>query len=34
MGYVAAGYAVTLVSLGAYAGWVVWRGRRLGRGRR
>ena len=31
MGYVTAGYAVTLVALGAYAAWVVRRGRRLTR---
>ena len=34
MGYVAAGYAVTLLSLGAYAAWVLLRGRALGKGRR
>jgi heme exporter protein D len=31
MGYVAAGYAVTLVSMAAYAGHLLRRGRALGR---
>jgi hypothetical protein len=34
MGYVAAGYAVTLVTLAGYAAWVVTRGRSLTKGRR
>ena len=29
MGYVAAGYLVTLAGLGAYAGWLVRRAKRL-----
>jgi heme exporter protein CcmD len=29
MGYVLAGYGVTLVSMAAYAAWVVLKGRRL-----
>ena len=31
MGYVVAGYAVTVAGLAAYAVWVVRRGRRTGR---
>lgn len=34
MGYVTAGYAVTLGVLGAYAAWVVVRGRSLTKGGR
>ena len=34
MGYVAAGYAVTLGGLGLYAAWVVARGRSLTKARR
>ena len=34
MGYVAAGYAITLGALGAYAAWVVVRARSLTKGRR
>ena len=28
-GYVVAGYAITFLGLGAYAGWILIRGRRL-----
>jgi len=31
MGYVVAGYGITLGSIGAYAIWLLVRGRRLGR---
>ena len=31
MGYVVAGYGITLATLGAYAAWVLVRGRRLKR---
>jgi hypothetical protein len=34
MGYVSAGYAITLVTLGGYAAWVLLRGRSLTKGRR
>jgi hypothetical protein len=29
MSYVYAGYGITLASIGAYAAWVLWRGRAL-----
>lgn len=34
MGYVAAGYIVTLATLAGYAAWVLLRGRALTKGRR
>jgi hypothetical protein len=31
--YVLAGYGISLAAIGGYAGWLVWRARKLARGK-